>query len=471
MLLLPADVIREGIIPLLSIHELQSLDIACTNTTSLPHWRNALKNYRFTSNDVIYERMFISELMWLHSVGVIVECIDVFDSVTSDLLMFIAQNISAVKKFVGKINDTQIYNSIPMFAHNCPNIEDLCLVNNVRYMSPQICEICDESVLAIATHCTNLHTINLAGWKISDAAIKALCANCPNLLHICLNRCTYLSDTSLVMIASTYPHLRRIDISECNFSYSAHTYFARQCQALQYARSDCPWKIVDIINFWKQSLTTIDLTQYRTLLDDDDICGLVKSCQLLKSLKLRFCRNITDIAVIAVAEHCPQLRLIDISRCEKLSDNSLIALGEHCHELRSINISCLNAITAKGVSQLCMGCPLLHSFTAYRTKIIGESPESCFIMRFCEQLPLLSQLYLHASNIDDSRAVHLAQCCRNLTVLDISGSPICYAATIREIFTRCAQMRFFIFRKCRLLDKTSLLSLHEEYPHIKIVVT
>ena len=89
----------------------------------------------------------------------------------------------------------------------------------------------------------------------------------------------------------------------------------------------------------------------------------------MEKFKIESCHDITDAAVIAVAEHCPQLTSLNIDRCYNISDAALISLGQHCHGLKSIDISFNKNISYVGISALAAGCPLLQEFRAKYTNI------------------------------------------------------------------------------------------------------
>ena len=52
---------------------------------------------------------------------------------------------------------------------------------------------------------------------------------------------------------------------------------------------------------------------------------------------LKGCENLTDAAVVALAEGCNQLTSVDFSWCENLTDAAVVALVEGCNQLASVD--------------------------------------------------------------------------------------------------------------------------------------
>ena len=78
--------------------------------------------------------------------------------------------------------------------------------------------------------------------------------------------------------------------------------------------------------------------------------------KLEMAISLRGCENITDIAVIAIAENFPGLTTIDLSHCVNITDTAVIAIAENCAGLTRIYLGrCFN-ITDAAVIALAERC-------------------------------------------------------------------------------------------------------------------
>ncbi|KAK3748439.1 hypothetical protein QZH41_017299, partial [Actinostola sp. cb2023] len=84
------------------------------------------------------------------------------------------------------------------------------------------------------------------------------------------------------------------------------------------------------------------------------IVAVANSCTKLQIVFLRRCVNISDEAIIALAQHCPYLQLLNIASCN-ITDASLKVLATNSKFLQSLNVS-KTQITDDGVMSLANGC-------------------------------------------------------------------------------------------------------------------
>jgi hypothetical protein len=72
-----------------------------------------------------------------------------------------------------------------------------------------------------------------------------------------------------------------------------------------------------------------------TNITDATVVLFSKLCPLLTVVILRDCDNLTDVAILAMAERLPGLTSIDLSfGCELVSDSAIRKLAESCPSLR-----------------------------------------------------------------------------------------------------------------------------------------
>ena len=63
---------------------------------------------------------------------------------------------------------------------------------------------------------------------------------------------------------------------------------------------------------------------------------------------MRFCDNITDEGIKALATGCAQLQSLDISECDVITDEGIKALATGCTQLQFLDISYCRNITDEG---------------------------------------------------------------------------------------------------------------------------
>lgn len=68
------------------------------------------------------------------------------------------------------------------------------------------------------------------------------------------------------------------------------------------------------------------------------IIAIANSCTKLQTVYLRRCINISDEAVIALAQNCPYLQYLNIASCD-ITDESLKIIATNSKFLQSLNVS------------------------------------------------------------------------------------------------------------------------------------
>ena len=63
---------------------------------------------------------------------------------------------------------------------------------------------------------------------------------------------------------------------------------------------------------------------------------------------MRFCDNITDEGIRALATGCTQLQSLDISHCNNITDAGIELLATGLRQLQSLNITWCDNITDEG---------------------------------------------------------------------------------------------------------------------------
>jgi hypothetical protein len=56
----------------------------------------------------------------------------------------------------------------------------------------------------------------------------------------------------------------------------------------------------------------------------------------VRHVELKSCKNITNAAVVALAEHCIEIQTIDLNGCSNITDAAAVALAEHCSGVQTI---------------------------------------------------------------------------------------------------------------------------------------
>jgi bacterioferritin-associated ferredoxin len=121
-------------------------------------------------------------------------------------------------------------------------------------------EITDVAVKALAASCPQLQLLDLSlCWKVTDHGLEALANGCSRLQSVGLGLCRQITDAGVGALAKGCPNLQSLDLSMC-------------------------WQITDC-----------------------GIKALVASCSRLQWLNLTACEEITDAGIQALVRACPSL--------------------------------------------------------------------------------------------------------------------------------------------------------------------
>lgn len=102
----------------------------------------------------------------------------------------------------------------------------------------------------------------------------------------------------------------------------------------------------------------VELTVGNCALTDSNVLDLAKICPKLTSFNACFCSALTDRALLALAEHCPRLRCLECGEWN-VTDTAVIMLADKCREMTHVNfIGCAN-LTDAAVIAIANNCPQL----------------------------------------------------------------------------------------------------------------
>ncbi|CAH0377113.1 unnamed protein product [Pelagomonas calceolata] len=193
--------------------------------------------------------------------------------------------------------------------------------------------------------------LSLIPNDLSEASIKIIGANCPNLTVL---KVYGLTDDSLRAIGNGCPRLKVLEFYTDPGDELTE-------DGLVYALERFP------------ALSTLRVSPRgpgggdEALVRDKTVLAVARHCKSFKKLDL-YGAELTDASIVALANGCPLLETLDLhSSCSDsdapapaLTDASLIAVGERCGLLKSLTLSNCERFTDAGVLSLARGCPLLE---------------------------------------------------------------------------------------------------------------
>ncbi|VDN95802.1 unnamed protein product [Brugia pahangi] len=161
--------------------------------------------------------------------------------------------------------------------------------------------------------CCELRTVNLLGCFITDDTVADIASSCSQLEYLCLSSCTQYNTMQLTEIV--FAEMR-------NFC--------------------CELRTVNLLGCF---------------ITDDTVADIASSCSQLEYLCLSSCTQVTDRALISLANGCH--RDLELSGCSLLTDHGFGILAKNCHELERMDLEDCSLLTDITLDNFSKGCPCL----------------------------------------------------------------------------------------------------------------
>jgi hypothetical protein len=255
-------------------------------------------------------------------------------------------------------------------------------------------------VHAAALHCPQLRILGAvkSGW-IEDAMFS-LVADC-SLLHTLDIRDGYALSSATIRALARHGQLQSLRISEANNIFDPEmTELVRRCSNLTHLHiTHCAGvtsATVLAVATHSVKLESLILVQTREgCIADDALHALAKGCPLLQTLVLSRSNRITDVGVIALVEGCRELRMLTLSSAN-LTDRALVVVAERCPGLTDLSLYACPQVTDIGLTALVHGCRKLFYLSICGSAITSVSVRAVATHRKC-----LRMLHLAHSTVEE----------------------------------------------------------------------
>eukprot|EP01006_Ploeotia_vitrea_P051155 TRINITY_DN67530_c5_g4_i1.p1 TRINITY_DN67530_c5_g4~~TRINITY_DN67530_c5_g4_i1.p1 ORF type:complete len:1017 (+),score=128.86 TRINITY_DN67530_c5_g4_i1:67-3117(+) len=222
---------------------------------------------------------------------------------------------------------------------------------------------------------------------ISSESFHKIGDFCPNLKLLNLAKCTTITNRALIHIAQNCHLLAYLNIGGCSQITG---------EAVSSVLDNC----THLEALCCHSLSGIDV-------DGGGRFHLLSRVRGLRVLDFSYCTNLSDQALVCVAQNCAALELLDISSCSQVGDMGVTAVGSRCSNL------------------------------------------NCLIMKLCSQ-----------SSLTAKGLVAIGRAPRNLKRLDLSGVTQLEDATLKTILVHLPCMKFLSLSGCKQLSDESIKMLN-----------
>ena len=195
-------------------------------------------------------------------------------------------------------------------------------------------------------------------------------------------------------------------------------------------------------------------TQRKSLMPhfSDAVFLSAMSCgESLKELILTGCCLITDIGCCSLVKKCRSLEKIDLSSCSALTNKSLIQISTNLRNLRSLAVNGCTKITNDGIIAICTGftSKSLTYLSLNGCQWITDVGVSCII-----NLSKLESLWLRCCDqVTEETIIKIANNCKNLREIDISGLDLVGARAITALAEKCPALVYLTCESCSITAK------------------
>eukprot|EP01006_Ploeotia_vitrea_P066618 TRINITY_DN95360_c0_g1_i1.p1 TRINITY_DN95360_c0_g1~~TRINITY_DN95360_c0_g1_i1.p1 ORF type:complete len:373 (-),score=148.00 TRINITY_DN95360_c0_g1_i1:52-1131(-) len=257
-----------------------------------------------------------------------------------------------------------------------------------------------------------------------------------------LQFCKELKNYHLAMLR-WLPNLRHVDIGGCH---------GLTDKAITHILDACP-NLTSIRLYWCPQLT------------DDAMLAIARSQQAprMQSINLSGVRHISNAAVAALAKACPNVHTLDLTRVEALATEGMTAIGKHMPLLRDLRMYACAELTNAGLEAIARGCPLLQAIDITGAKLISDEAVVA-LARHCPQLNWLSTMWcvsLGTEFVTRGLAVHA----RRLEWLSVHGNTKLTDAHLEALGRTCAQLRMLDVHGCSGIQDRSLERMRRVFPN------
>lgn len=194
-------------------------------------------------------------------------------------------------------------------------LERMHLHNCGRALSEQ----CLVATIASPSTVTLLKSISLTGaYRLSDGGLEALLQASPQLVHLDLSTCSFLTNASIKAIA-------------CCVGGTLESLVLDGCTNLNAAAF-----VHDLVRL--QKLQKISLAEVSGVTDEvvTEIC--VQLGLHLREIVLARCNTLTDAAIAAIGPCCPSLQRLDLAHLSLLTDVAIAHITDNLSKIQVLNV-------------------------------------------------------------------------------------------------------------------------------------
>jgi hypothetical protein len=301
MMKLPHDMLRQELLPYLTVDDIVKLDNACMNHKYRPQLLEKMSGVILIGDQDRYIEASLFKWLGMRRIYLI--------------------NMNILFEDDDGNGDD---------LHNLVDMENN-YVDQFRYTQHVVmnCPMRDDMAKFIISHCPCLISIDISVGKdiymfpsshpqVTDLTLQSIAVHCTGLQSLSLSCCMEIRDTGLIVISEHCPDLKSLKVNHCDrITDDSFTSISTHCTGLQ----------------------SVNLMGYH--ITDAIIISIASHCTGLQSLILEWCTQITDASIISLSTHCTGLQSLNLDWCSKITDASIVSISDHCSGLESLNLECV----------------------------------------------------------------------------------------------------------------------------------
>ncbi|CAN1345290.1 F-box/LRR-repeat protein 12 [Linum perenne] len=238
--------------------------------------------------------------------------------------------------------------------------------------------ITDSGILLIASSCPSLTAISLYRCNITDDGLQTLGSRCTSLKRINLAYCPLISDHGIRAISTGCTELEAVKMSCCREVNG--TGFIGCPATLRYVDAESckltPEGIAGIVSGGGVECLNLSGLSWS---DNGAALAPIGLATRLKILNLRMCRTIGNESIIAIARGCPALVEWNLALCHEVKVAGWESIGRSCNKLERLHVNRCRNLCDLSLQALREGCRRLQIL--YISRSGGFSPTALEVFK------------------------------------------------------------------------------------------
>lgn len=297
-------------------------------------------------------------------------------------------------------------------------------------------EITDFSIITLADQCPNLKFLNLTGLsRITDEGMRAICAKCWHLVTLIAEDVFLLNDDAF--------------------------WFDREYDGRRAADENM-----------LTSLVTLNLRDCVNI-TDHAILGLAQRCVKMEHLVIRGCDKLTNTSLYHMytpqLSHkypmCDSFRSLDVSYCAHIDATAIIELLRHCGVLEKLDIGGLTDVNDTFLLNMCQTCPTILHLHMHGCQAISDVG----LCTIADYLWLETLDISACTKISDEGIEVITAACNGMFQLNCKRLRKLSRVAMLSIMRNCKSLQTLNVEECPLIDQQSLDDLMFVHPNLRIL--